>query len=177
MKKLIVDFFVWLATRVLILATRIGERAVGQMPPGVHIHRNIRGRHIVFDPGLAAEHFTDFLDVMIRNSTEFSLFDPEYPSPSDPGAYLSYSPQKGALLMTLGNHGWSGGIYTMSPEIVARQLYTLYSAGVLGPLDLDRVGFFKHYESESPESNERMNRLLEEIHALKPLLGDAPDLD
>lgn len=135
------------------------------MIPGIQIHDGEKGRCIVFEKGLTAEEFTDFLDAMMQDSMEFSLFDPKYPSPSDPGAYLSYSPKEDEWLMTLGNHGWSGGVYNITPEIVSRQLHDLYLTGLLEPLGLDRVCFFKHYEPVSAERNEQMNRLLEKIHA------------
>ena len=98
---------------------------------------------------------------MMQDGTEFSLFDPKYPS----GAYLSYSPKNRAWLMTLGNHGWSGGIYNIRPKIVSRQLYDLYVSDRLEPLGLDGVYFFKHYQPKSVETNEEMNRQLENIHA------------
>jgi hypothetical protein len=135
------------------------------MIAGTQIQDGEKGRCILFDKGLTEREFSDFLDAMMQDSTEFSLFDPKYPSPSDPGAYLSYSPKKDEWLMTLGNHGWSGGVYNITPEIVSRQLYDLYLTGLLEPLGLDRVCFFKHYEPVSAERNEQMNRLLEKIHA------------
>lgn len=135
------------------------------MIAGVEIHDGDKGRCILFQKGLTAGAFSDFLDAMMQDSTEFSFFDPKYPSPSDPGAYLSYSPKKDEWLMTLGNQGWSGGVYKITPEIVSRQLHDLYLAGLLESLGLNRVGFFEHYEPVSAERNEQMNRLLEKIHA------------
>lgn len=135
------------------------------MIPGTKIQNDQRGRCLVFDEGLTEDTFTSFLNTMMRKSMEFSLYDPQYPSPSDPGAYLSYSPQNGAWLMTLGNHGWSGGIYNIETIIISRQLFSLYATGRLTPLGLDRVCFFKHYKPESVEKNEQMNRRLQEIHA------------
>ena len=67
--------------------------------------------------------------------------------------------------MTLGNHGWSGGIYEIRSSIAARQLYSLYVSGQLRPLDLDGVCFFKHHKPQGEAANEKMNKLLEEIHA------------
>jgi hypothetical protein len=138
---------------------------VGQIIPGIQINDGETGRCIVFEKGLTAEEFTDFLNVMMRTGTECRLFDPKYPSPSDPGAYLKYSPKNGMWLMTLGNHGWSGGIYNITSKIVSRQLHDLYITGLLEALDLDHVCFAKHYAPESVERNKQMNRLLEKIHA------------
>ena len=133
--------------------------------PGTRIQNDQHGRCLIFDKGLNEEAFASLLNAMMREGMEFSLYDPKYPSPSDPGAYLSYSPQNGAWLMTLGNHGWSGGIYNIEGTTISRQLYNLYATDHLTPLGLDRVCFFKHYQPESIEKNEQMNRRLQEIHA------------
>ena len=138
---------------------------MSNMIPDTKIQNDQRGRCLVFDEGLTEDAFTSFLNTMMREGMEFSLYDPQYPSPSDPGAYLSYSPQNGAWLMTLGNHGWSGGIYNIETTIISRQLFSLYATGRLTPLGLDRVCFFKHYKPESVEKNEQMNWRLQEIHA------------
>jgi hypothetical protein len=135
------------------------------MIPGTQIKNEQQGRCLVFDKGLTEEAFTTVLGATMRGGMEFSLYDPKYPSPSDPGAYLSYSPKNGAWLMTLGNHGWSGGIYTVDTTTISRQLYNLYATGHLTSLGLDQVCFFKHYQRESAEKNIQMNRRLQEIHA------------
>jgi len=67
--------------------------------------------------------------------------------------------------MTLGNHGWSGGIYKVSAAVVARQLCDLHEAGRLSPVELDQTGFFRHYPSMSAERNDQMNRQLIDLHS------------
>lgn len=142
-----------------------GRCKVSSMIPGTKIQNDQQGRCLVFDKGLTEETFPSFLNALMREGIEFNFYDPKYPSPSDPGAYLSYSPQNGEWLMTLGNHGWSGGIYNIETTTISRQLYNLYALGRLTSVGLDRVCFFKHYQPESVEKNEQMNWLLQEIHA------------
>jgi hypothetical protein len=132
--------------------------------PGVQERNGQHGRTVVFGEHLGLETFVSFLEAMERDGLEFSLFDPKYPSPSDPGAYLSYSPQHGTWRMTLGNHGWSGGIYAVERSTIARQLYDLYTKGLLEALQLERVHFFSHYKPESDERNAKINELLKAIH-------------
>lgn len=66
--------------------------------------------------------------------------------------------------MTLGNHGWSGGIYDIGVSTIVLQLFSLYSAMQLGALGLDKVSFFSHYKLETPEKNSAVNELLEQLH-------------
>ena len=133
--------------------------------PGTQLLKSEKGRVVIFDGGVTEDVFHAFLAAMMRDGVEFSLFDPAYPSPSDPGAHLSYCPQQGAWLMTLGNHGWSGGIYQIAPNIISRQLFDIHVKGQLKSLGLDKVCFFRHREPVSPESIEKMNKLLESLHA------------
>ena len=94
------------------------------------------GREIVFDEGLSEKTFFRFLATMMEGGLEFTFYDPLYPSPSDPGAYLSYRPNNGTWKMTLGNHGWSGGIYEIEPSTICRQLKNLHDKGLLKGLGL-----------------------------------------
>lgn len=146
------------------LSTFGSEKQMSHTIPGIAFYEDSNGRHVAFAEGLPAQTFNAFLDAMMKDRLEFSLYDPRYPSPSDPGAYLSYSPQKGRWRMTLGNHGWSGGIYDIEASVVARQLVSLYTAKQLSPLGLDNVCFFSQYEPESQERNKEMNNLLEHLH-------------
>ena len=133
--------------------------------PGVQEGNAGNGRAVVFGENLGLETFVSLLEAMEKDGRDFSLFDPKYPSPSDPGAYLSYSPRKGKWRMTIGNHGWSGGIYVVEPSAIARQLYDLYINGLLPELQLEHVHFFSHYKPESDERNAKINELLRAIHA------------
>ncbi len=67
--------------------------------------------------------------------------------------------------MTLGNHGWSGGIYNIRSATISRQIHNLYARGRLSSLGLDNVGFFRHYRPVSAEANDEMDRRLLELHA------------
>ncbi len=137
----------------------------GNLIAGTKIQTGQRGRVLCFDKGLGEAEFSDLLAALMRDKTEFSLHDPSYPSPSDPGAYMSYSPHEGNWRMTLGNHGWSGGIYDIRPATLSRQIYSLYASGRLSSLGLDRVGFLGHYRPASAEANDEMNLRLLELHA------------
>ncbi len=137
----------------------------GNLIAGTRIQGERRGRVLCLDKGLGEADFSDLLTALMRERIEFSLHDPLYPSPSDPGAYMSYSPQEARWLMTLGNHGWSGGIYHVRPATLLRQICNLHALGRLPSLGLDRVGFLGHYRHESAEANDEMNRRLLELHA------------
>lgn len=60
---------------------------MGNMIPGAQIKSEQQGRYLVFDEGLTEDAFTTVLGAMMLGGMEFSLYDPKYPSPSDPGAY------------------------------------------------------------------------------------------
>jgi len=66
--------------------------------------------------------------------------------------------------MTLGNHGWTGGIYEIDAPVVTNQLWALYSTGLLSALELESVHFFSHYQPESRSENEAMNMKLRGLH-------------
>lgn len=133
--------------------------------PGVEVTTGARGRQIIFKDDLPSNTFVTLLESMMNDGIEFAFYDATYPSPSDPGAYFSYSPMNGVWRMTLGNHGWSGGIYMVEAAVVSTQLRSLYSKGALDPLDLEKVCFFSHYEPEPQSKNEAMNRKLRELHS------------
>jgi hypothetical protein len=130
--------------------------------PGVEITVGPCGYEIVLPVAPAA--IAALLQAMLESNTEFRFFDPLYPSMSDPGAYVSYSPGKGAWRMTMGNHGWSGGIYEIQAQVVCNQLHSLRARGLLKTIDLEQVYFGSHDAPESLSTNEEMNRRLLEIH-------------
>lgn len=71
----------------------------------------------------------ELLVILRNNKIAFAIYDSLYPSSGDPGAYLDYSQEKNekanSWSMTLGNHGWTGGIYTIDEYIMARQILNL----------------------------------------------------
>jgi hypothetical protein len=108
------------------------------------------------------------LRVMKENGQEFAFYDEDYPSPSDPGAYFSYSPKnsaQGVWRMTLGNHGWSGGIYEIEERTICCQLKNLVSRKRLDSIQIDNVCFFSHYQLEEDSSSSKMNTKIMTIHA------------
>ncbi len=131
---------------------------------GVNYSAGPSGQEVVFDDGLSEKTFSRFLAAMMEDGMEFSLYDALYPSPSDPGAYLSYRPSNGTWKMTLGNHGWSGGIYEIEPSTICRELKSLHDKGLLKGLKLGGGSFFSHYPLESQEKSYAMNERLRQIH-------------
>lgn len=132
---------------------------------GVNYYDGLSGREVVFDEDLSENSLALFLAGMMESGLEFSFYDPLFPSPSDPGAYMSYRPGGSTWKMTLGNHGWSGGIYEIEPATIRRQLKNLHDKGLLAGLRLDRVCFFSHYAMESQENSRAMNERLSQIHS------------
>jgi hypothetical protein len=133
--------------------------------PGMEIRTDERIRHIAFQDGVPIGAFVSLLALLMQRGLEFAFYDPDYPSMSDPGAHFSYSPRNGKWRMTLGNHGWSGGIYEIDPSVLAGQLHDLYSKGLMKSLELERVAFFAHYQPESASNNKAMNKELRKLHS------------
>lgn len=99
------------------------------------------------------EDITELLYILRKHKIAFALYDPFYPSPSDPGAYLDYSQEKNeapnSWSMTLGNHGWSGGIYTISENNIALQIHHLVKSGQIDSISINDVKIFSHYEKHN----------------------------
>lgn len=130
---------------------------------------------IQFGNALSAEDFGRLLQSIRRHVGEFALFDPLFPSVSDPGAYFSYCalpPLPKRWHMTLGNHGWSGGIYQIEEQTILCQLENLWRQGKLNSVSIDHVNFFHHRPRQSGEANNTMNARLMQIH--KTVANDGP---
>ena len=67
--------------------------------------------------------------------------------------------------MTLGNHGWSGGIYQLDDETIAIQCFDLLRKKKLESLAFEDGSIFSHYDPESTESNTRMINELRALHS------------
>ena len=95
-------------------------------------------------------------------------FTTAYILPTDPGAYIDYSHEKGdhteTWSMTLGNHGWSGGIYSIKEDVVAKQIYNLIKQKQIDSIRIDNGKIFSHYGKKTDELNEIQNDLLSKIH-------------
>lgn len=117
------------------------------------------------------ENLVELLRILRRNNIAFSFYDSYYPSPSDPGAYLGYSQEKNetdnAWSMTLGNHGWTGGIYTITENNITRQIHNLVKTNQIDSIRIDNVKIFSHYDKENVDSNKNQNALIFGIHAGK----------
>jgi hypothetical protein len=117
------------------------------------------------------ENIFELLQILRKNNIAFSFYDSYYPSPSDPGAYLDYSQEKNekdnAWSMTLGNHGWTGGIYTITENNITRQIHNLLKNNQIDSIKIDNVKIFSHYDKENRDNNENQNALIYGIHSAK----------
>lgn len=115
------------------------------------------------------ENIIALLHILRTHKVAFALYDRYYPSPSDPGAYLSYSQEQNetenAWSMTLGNHSWSGGIYTINENNIALQIHNLVRNNQIDSIEIDKVTFSSHYDKENIDRNRNRNALLYSIHA------------
>lgn len=105
----------------------------------------------------------DLFEIFEKHKFKFDLFDRKYPQISDEGAYFSYSFDK-VWKMTLGNHGWSGGIYTIDKTVIVNQLTSLIMLENKIELEIQNANFFRHFTEKSNSENFEMNKKLEEIH-------------
>ncbi|NRT13609.1 hypothetical protein [Flavobacterium sp. 14A] len=117
------------------------------------------------------ENIVELLLILKKNNIAFSFFDSYYPSPSDPGAYFDYSQEKNetdnAWSMTLGNHGWTGGIYTITENNIIRQIHNLIKNNQIDIIRIDNVKIFSHYDKENADNNKNQNALIFGIHSGK----------
>jgi hypothetical protein len=125
-----------------------------------------RTRRIGLSDPLLDSTLDGLLQVLREYGEDFGFFDERYPSPSDPGAYFSYSPSEtaGKWRMTLGNHGWTGGIYEIDDATICRQLKDLIAKKLLRSIEIDDVCFFSRKPAESASSSRSMNKKLLRIH-------------
>ena len=123
---------------------------------------------IVFKDSVTYKNLNELIKILSINNIAFAFHDSLYPTISDPGAYLDYSQEKnnnkGYWSMTLGNHGWTGGIYSISNEIVAGQLYSLISKRLLSSIKIEGAKIFSHYNKKKTVENEEMVSRIEKVH-------------
>jgi hypothetical protein len=67
---------------------------------------------------LTADAASRILQALPANR-ELTFHDPEYPSPSDPGAYISVRKEAEGFRCGIGNHGWSHRLPVESAEWLA----------------------------------------------------------
>lgn len=107
----------------------------------------------------------ELLVFLKSHKLSIEFFDCLYPSPSDPGAYFSYSSLKNNWEMTLGNHGWSGGIYKIDEKTLAKQIFNLNKIEQLKSLKILHKSNFEHYSKKDIYENEKQNELINFIHS------------
>jgi len=136
--------------------------------PGVSLCEKSGVRYIHLSQNTTLESIKSLLQLLKINKIPFQVYDKLYPSMSDPGAYLSYSQEKNmspdCWSMTLGNHGWTGGIYTIDENIIASQLENLLKRGLIQEIQIEKIAFFSHYDFEKSDRNIEMNAELAKLH-------------
>jgi hypothetical protein len=65
--------------------------------------------------------------------------------------------------MTLGNHGWSGGIYLIEESTLIKQLMNLIRNNAL-EINVDGVCFFSHYTVKPESKSLEMEKEILKIH-------------
>ncbi|MEO4006677.1 hypothetical protein [Flavobacterium sp. CAU 1735] len=112
------------------------------------------------------------LKTLRTHKIPFSVFDEmiySWDDDHDRGAYITYSQdqndKENSWSMTLGNQGWSGGIYTITEQNIALQLWHLVQEKSIDSITIKNVAFFGHYDKEDLDSNQYMNTLLYSTHA------------
>lgn len=119
-------------------------------------------RKVTLDFGSISK-LDDLFEILEKHKFKFDLFDKKYPQISDEGAYFSYSFDK-VWKMTLGNHGWSGGIYTIDKKVIINQLTDLIMFENKIELGIQNVSSLKQFSAKSDSENLEINRKLKEIH-------------
>lgn len=105
----------------------------------------------------------DLFEILEKHKFKFDFFDRKYPQISDEGAYFSYSFDQ-VWKMTLGNHGWSGGIYIIDKKVIINQLTNLIMLENEIELGIKNVSFFKQFTEKSDSENLEMSKRLKDIH-------------
>jgi hypothetical protein len=150
------------------LLKRIRLRSAIRRLPGMALARDSGAKCVQLDSKVLFNDLLRMITILREHDAKISVFDPCYPSPSDPGAYFDYTLQKAVgetWSMTLGNHGWSGGIYRVDDRTLAMQVYGLSSNGRLSKLDVERGTIFEHYAPVTERSNVEMIEKLRTLHA------------
>ncbi len=77
--------------------------------PGVLLYRKSSySRHLVLHPDTARSSVA-LLVADLPPDSSLSFYDRHFPSPSDPGAYVSFRRSGSGYEVMKGNHGWSSG--------------------------------------------------------------------
>ncbi|NND77829.1 MAG: VanZ family protein [Flavobacteriales bacterium] len=126
-------------------------------------------KHIKIDRSITTLEITKLLDLLWKESAGINFHDIIHPQLSDPGAYFFYSskncPDKRTWKLTLGNHGWSGGMYLIKTSTLAQQLNNLIKRSKISSIEFGDVTFFSSLTYKGEEKSEEMNRKLMEMHS------------
>lgn len=127
----------------------------------------INGKAIALNPNVSLATINQLLSLLHQHQISFSFYDALYPSVSDPGAYFKYQPTATPLtfLLTLANHGWSGGIYEITEITIAQQLFNLIGQNHLHSISIDKVKLFSRHPLQDVAQNLKQNQLIYKLHA------------
>lgn len=133
--------------------------------PGTKVILSGAKKNLKIDEDVTEEQLQNLLNILRTHCIDFEIHDPEFPSISDPGAYISYSQQKnnkpGYWSMTMGNHGWTLGIFSITETTILQQLKNLTQKKLLKEIQIETSCFFYHKEIQPEyQSTEMENRLL-----------------
>jgi len=135
---------------------------------GVSLCEKSGVRYIHLSQNTTLESIKSLLQLLKMNKIPFEIYDKLYYPSTDPGAYLTYSQEKNmspdCWSMTLGNHGWTGGIFTIDENIIASQLENLLKKGLIQEIRIEKIAFFSHYDFVKSDKNIEMNMRLAKLH-------------
>ena len=140
---------------------------------GLFIKKKDGVRYIQLSEQVEKTSIPLLLGVLRSNKMPFSIYDPLYPPSldSDKGSYISYSQERNTdstnWNMTLGNQGWSGGIYKINESIISVQLENLIEQKLLREIKIDNVAFGSHYDFENFDKNRNVNSSILLLHKYK----------
>lgn len=124
---------------------------------------------VIFKDSATLKGVSELIEILSSHNIAFAFHDSLFTTISDPGAYLDYSQEKndksGYWSMTLGNHGWTGGIYSISNNVVANQLYSLINKRLLSSIRIEGAKIFSHYDKENSRKNDEMIARILKVHS------------
>ncbi len=124
-------------------------------------------RRVMFGPSVSLDDMRRLIEILRQANAVIKLHDFLYPSPSDPGAYMTYSQERttlGRWSMSLGNHGWSDGVYQIDGGTIALQVFSLYAQKKLPHLTFERGRIFQRADKSELE-NLIMAKKIHQLHS------------
>tara|TARA_Y100001978_G_C23645455_1_gene410520 strand:- start:691 stop:1140 length:450 start_codon:yes stop_codon:yes gene_type:complete len=129
----------------------------------------VKGTYIKVSSQFDIDKLQGLIRFLSKKNIDFAIYDEFYPSMSDPGAYISYSnlekENTTKWKMTLGNHGWSGGIYEIDESTVLAQLKNLIKHNKLKEIKIVGVPFFRNYNLKDELASKKENELILTLHS------------